>query len=111
MLIHQVALENFKSYAAATVDFAPGTVAIVGPNGAGKSSLLDAIGLVLFDCQRGTYAERLREGERKGSIRVRLSSSLDERTYDVIREFSDRHHPPLRRGRFGLDGAFWPKEL
>jgi len=90
MLIHQVALVNFKSYAKATVELAPGTVAIVGANGAGKSSLLDAIGLVLFDCQRGTYAERLREGERKGSIRVRVSSSLDERTYDVIREFSDR---------------------
>jgi len=90
MLIHQIELSNFKSYAQAVVDLMPGTVAIVGPNGAGKSSLLDAIGLVLFDSQRGTYAERLREGARKGSVRVRLSSSLDQRSYDVTREFSDR---------------------
>lgn len=90
MLIHQVVLTNFKSYAQAEVTFAPGTVAIVGPNGAGKSSLLDAIGLVLFDCQRGTYAERLHEGARKGAVQARISSSLDERTYDVRREFTDR---------------------
>ena len=90
MLIQHVALTDFKSYKHAEVHLAPGTVAIVGPNGAGKSSLLEAIGLVLFDCQRGTYAERLREGARKGSVVVRLISSLDDRSYDVRREFTHR---------------------
>ncbi|MGC9360842.1 MAG: AAA family ATPase, partial [Anaerolineae bacterium] len=90
MLIQHVSLTNFKSYRHAEVDLAAGTIAIVGPNGAGKSSLLEAIGLTLFDCQRGTYAERLREGARKGSVIVRLTSSLDERTYDVRREFTHR---------------------
>jgi DNA repair protein SbcC/Rad50 len=90
MLIQHVALTNFKSYRDAEVDLAPGTVAIVGPNGAGKSSLLEAIGLTLFDCQRGTYAERLRQGAGKGSVVVRVTSSLDERTYNVCREFTHR---------------------
>ena len=49
MLIHSLTLENVKSYTRETVEFSPGTNAIVGHNGSGKTTILEAIGFALFD--------------------------------------------------------------
>jgi exonuclease SbcC len=88
MLIHSVRLENFKSYESATVSFELGTNAIVGRNGAGKSSLLEAIGFALFDHVATTrQSDLLREGAASGSVLVTFCSSLDERRYEVERQF------------------------
>lgn len=93
MLIEQLELENFKSYAHAIIPLAPGTNAIVGANGAGKSSLLEALGFALFNVKPDgfTLANLLREGSTKeGRIVVTLYSSADERRYEVERIFTDR---------------------
>lgn len=92
MLIEQLELENFKSYAHAIVPLAPGTNAIVGANGAGKSSLLEALGFALFDVmpEKIELANLLREGSAAGRVVVTLYSSADERRYEVERRFNDK---------------------
>ncbi|MHB1317302.1 MAG: AAA family ATPase [Anaerolineae bacterium] len=88
MLIYSVRLENFKSYENAMVTFELGTNAIVGRNGAGKSSLLEAIGYAMFDHVATTrQSDLLREGASSGSVVVTFCSSLDERRYEVERQF------------------------
>jgi exonuclease SbcC len=90
MLITSLTLQDFKSYVQATFAFAPGATAIIGANGAGKSTLLEAIGFALFDYQeKGTSLGALvREGARSGRVLVGITSSFDERGYDVERCFS-----------------------
>jgi exonuclease SbcC len=89
MLIYSVRLENFKSYESATVTFALGTNAIVGNNGAGKSTLLEAIGFALFDyVPTARQSDLLREGVASGSVVVTFCSSLDDRRYEVERQFA-----------------------
>jgi exonuclease SbcC len=90
MLIVQIELQNFKSYAHAVIPVEPGTNAIVGANGAGKSSLLEAVGFCLFDASPSgfTFANMLREGAAAGHVVVTIVSSEDERLYEVERRFS-----------------------
>jgi len=92
VLIHYVELEGFKSYDKARIEFKPGANAIIGPNGAGKSSILEAIGLALFDFQPAGFklSGLLREGANSGKVVVGLTSALDERLYEVQRYFSAR---------------------
>ena len=46
MLVDQLQLAGFRSYAALDVSFPPGPQLIVGPNAAGKTNLLEAIALL-----------------------------------------------------------------
>ena len=85
MLIRSLTLENVKSYARATVEFSPGTNAIVGPNGSGKTTILEAIGFALFDHLPYSQADFVRAGQRTASVAVDFLSDYDERAYRVIR--------------------------
>ena len=85
MLIRSLTLENVKSYARATVEFSPGTNAIVGPNGAGKTTILEAIGFALFDHLPYSQADFVRGGQRSARVTVDFLSDHDERIYQVIR--------------------------
>ena len=85
MLIHSLTLENVKSYAQETVEFSPGTNAIVGHNGSGKTTILEAIGFALFDHLPYSQADFVREGQRSASVTVEFLSDYDERAYQVIR--------------------------
>lgn len=85
MQILSLSLENVKSYADATVEFTPGTNAVVGENGAGKSTILEAIGFALFDHISYNQADFVREGSRSATVTVTFVSSVDERAYQVIR--------------------------
>ena len=58
MLIHRIELTNFKSFASAIIEMAPGLTAIVGDNGAGKTAILQAIGLGAFDARPRPARER-----------------------------------------------------
>ncbi len=88
MLITHIQLTNFKSYAGVSLDFAPGTTAIIGENGAGKSSLLEAIGFVLFNYSAGNMGAFVAEGAREATIIVRMESSLDVFEYEIERRFT-----------------------
>ena len=85
MLIRSLTLENVKSYARATVEFSPGTNAIVGPNGAGKTTILEAIGFALFDHLPYSRPDFVRAGQRTARVTVDYLSDYDERAYRVIR--------------------------
>jgi len=85
MQIVQVDLENVKSYARASIAFAPGTNAICGQNGAGKSTLLEAVGFALFNYLQVTRSEFVREGEKTAVVTVHVIGA-DERLYHVVRK-------------------------
>ena len=85
MLIRSLTLENVKSYARATVEFSPGTNAIVGDNGSGKTTILEAIGFALFDHLPYSQADFVRAGQRSSRVTVTFLSDHDERIYQVIR--------------------------
>ena len=85
MLIRSLTLENVKSYERATVDFSPGTNAIVGPNGAGKTTILEAIGFALFDHLPYSRPDFVRAGQRTANVAVDFLSDYDERVYQVVR--------------------------
>jgi exonuclease SbcC len=90
MLITHIELEEFKSYRGSVLDLAPGTNAILGLNGAGKTSLLEAIGLALFDYRPSgqKLGDYVREGATAARVIVTFVSASDERLYEVERRFS-----------------------
>ncbi len=89
MLIRSLTLENVKSYERATVEFSPGTNAIVGPNGSGKTTILEAIGFALFDHLPYKRPDFVRAGQRSANVTVDFRSDYDERAYRVIRSCGD----------------------
>ncbi|MBN2470316.1 MAG: AAA family ATPase, partial [Anaerolineae bacterium] len=87
MWITKLQLSNIKSYGpdSPPILFQPGVNLIQGSNGAGKSTILEAIGLALFDSRPYNLGHFVREGERTGKITVGFVSALDEREYEVVR--------------------------
>lgn len=71
MLVCSLSLLDFRSYATADVEFAPGLTAIVGPNGHGKTNLLEAVGFAagLGSMRGAPEAALIREGADAGVIR------------------------------------------
>lgn len=72
--MHVAALEltDFRSYAVATLDLAPGTTVFLGPNGQGKTNLVEAIGYVatLGSHRVATDAPLVRAGTDRAIIRA-----------------------------------------
>lgn len=86
MQLISLELENIKSYAARTrIDLTPGLNAICGRNGSGKTTVLEAIGFALFDFLPYKQSFFVREGQRTGTVRVRLEAR-DGREYEVVRK-------------------------
>ena len=81
MQLQRIWLTDFRSYAAAELELAPGLTAVVGANGEGKTNLLEAIGyLATLRSFRGAPTEALiREGAGQAVVRAegtRLERSL-----------------------------------
>ena len=69
MRVSHVALDNFRSYRHAVVEFAPGTTVLLGSNGQGKTNLVEAVSyLSAFSSHRVSAEQAL----------VRLPLSPDE---------------------------------
>lgn len=86
MVIERVALQNVKSHEESCFDLGSGLTLIVGPNGSGKTTILEAIGLTLFDQKEYTYDELAREGARGAEITVGLHAR-DGTRHQVVRRF------------------------
>ncbi|MGD9628732.1 MAG: AAA family ATPase [Pyrinomonadaceae bacterium] len=86
MLIKRVELENIKSHISSTFEFERGSTAITGENGAGKTTIIEAIAWTLFDLLAYRKDEFVTRGAKKGSARVTIESSLDEREYVIYRD-------------------------
>jgi exonuclease SbcC len=87
MRMTRVELHNIKSYAEATIEFGPGTIAICGPNGAGKTTILEAIGFALFGfLPYRNQRDFMRAGVEESAVRVTFLSPRDECAYVVVRQ-------------------------
>lgn len=84
MKITSIDLDNIKSYRRQTIHLTDGVNAIAGHNGSGKTTILEAIGFALFDYLPYPQSAFLREGEKSGTVRVRLQLN-DGREYEVVR--------------------------
>ncbi len=85
MRLLELELKNIKSYEEATICFGPGVNGLLGKNGSGKSTILQAIGYALFNHLSPAIKDFTREGNSRGSIRVRMRSARDQLTYDIYR--------------------------
>ncbi len=85
MRLLELELKNIKAYREATIAFGPGVNGLLGRNGAGKTTILQAIGYALFNSLGPAVKDFTREGQARGSIRVRMRSARDNLTYDIHR--------------------------
>lgn len=72
MELRRLWLVDFRSYATAEVEFAPGLTAVVGQNGRGKTNLLEGLGyLATLKSFRGAPNEALvRQGQDRAVVRA-----------------------------------------
>lgn len=81
MRVTHLALEEFRGYARAEIEFEPGVTALVGANGAGKTNVLEAIHLLA----RGTSPRAHDDGEM-----VRWGATIGRAAARVRRDAIDR---------------------
>lgn len=105
MHLHQLILDNFKSHEHTVISFAPGTNAISGQNKAGKTTIVQAIGLALFDFCSGKQGDYIQEGASAASIMVELVSAADDRRYEVTRRIGGKSKWEVRDPQTGLSAA------
>jgi exonuclease SbcC len=92
MWIKGIELRNVKSHVhTGPIEFTEGVNAVSGPTGAGKTTILESIGLALFDTLPFRSQSRfIREGESTGEIVVCIIDALDEREYHIVRPIGKR---------------------
>ena len=77
MRLNHLALENYRSYAAAELHLDPGLTIVAGPNGAGKTNLLEAIFVAIAGRRHraNSDAELVRHGADFGRVRLDLGGT------------------------------------
>ena len=84
MIIKKITLDNIKSYVHEEIHFTNGINFILGANGSGKTTIIESIGLALFDFKKKSMDDMLRYNKTKGYIEVEFKAN-DGRDYRVIR--------------------------
>ncbi len=104
MHLEHLWLTNFRSYASAEVQFAPGLTAVLGANGRGKTNLLEALGyLATLKSFRGVPTEALVRAGTDRAI-VRAEGTRDQRSLLLEAELL-----PGGRGRMQLNKQRVPR--
>ncbi|MFL5885993.1 MAG: DNA replication/repair protein RecF [Thermoleophilaceae bacterium] len=93
-------LRDFRNYARADVDLAPGLTVICGPNGAGKTNLLEALyfGLTARSCRTSNEREVVKMGAAVARVEVELEAEDGRHMLEVGFE-------PGEDKRVRVDGA------
>ncbi len=75
MIIHNLKLENIRSYLNQEINFPQGSILLAGDIGTGKSSVLLAIEFALFGFMKGYVSGNslLRHGKNKGSVELKFN--------------------------------------
>jgi DNA replication and repair protein RecF len=104
MHVRHLSLTDFRSWAAADVQFEPGPAVLVGANGQGKTNLVEALGYVatLGSHRVATDAPLVRAGAQRAVVRAAVVA--DERELRVELEIT-----PGRANRAKLNGAPLPR--
>ncbi|MGL6101420.1 MAG: AAA family ATPase, partial [Fusobacteriaceae bacterium] len=87
MRIDRIHLKNFRTHKDLKLDFAPGMNLLLGQNGSGKSSVLEAIGITMFDSKfrdgNSTGKDQvIKFGEREAFIEIEFQGN-DEKVYII----------------------------
>jgi len=99
MFLETLHLVNIKSFSDATLQFSRGINIISGMNGAGKSTVIEAIGIALFDCWPAKFKDGnartgfIRRNETEG--RIELTVSVRGTSYRIECSLGERR----RRGK------------
>ena len=83
LIVREVTLRDFRSYAALELDLEPGVVLLHGPNGAGKTNLLEAlhVGTQGFSPRARRDAQMVRFGADAG--RIALAGSRGDGAFET----------------------------
>ncbi|HEU5010355.1 MAG TPA: AAA family ATPase, partial [Gaiellaceae bacterium] len=103
LIVRDVTLRDFRSYAALELELAPGVVLLHGANGAGKTNLLEAlhVGTQGFSPRARRDAQMIHFGAHAG--RVSLRGSLGEAPFEteVVLAHRDTRRAVLNGERLG----------
>jgi len=104
--VTDLALEDFRSYAEASIVFGRGMTAFVGRNGAGKTNLLEAIHLAARGDSPRAHddTELVRWAAQTGRVRVEVERAEGHRRIELVL-FSPPEGERRRPRRYMLDGA------
>ena len=85
MHLSRLALTDFRSYAAADVEFAPGVSTFTGANGQGKTNLVEAAAYVAtFGSHRvATDAPLIRHGAQRAILRAAMTSAERDNLVEI----------------------------
>lgn len=88
MYITKLALDNFRNYTHAEIDFSPATNVIYGDNAQGKTNLLEAIYLSSHakSFKNAPIREMIRQDEKKARILLSFFSKQREETLEIYLE-------------------------
>ena len=106
MRVSDLALEDFRSYAAVECAFGRGVTAFIGSNGAGKTNLLEAIHLAARGDSPRAHddTEMVRWGTQTARVRVEVDRAEGHRRVELVL-FSPPEGERRRPRRLLLDGA------
>src|SRR5436853_3828062 len=111
--IRHLALNNFRSYRAASLDADAGAVVLTGPNGAGKTNLIEAISLLApgRGLRRATLDEvAFTEGDGSWAVAAELEGALGLATLGTGIEPPTAEDAPLAR-KCRIDGEPVPSAV
>ncbi|WP_026338930.1 AAA family ATPase [Fusobacterium russii] len=93
MIIRKINLENYRSHKNTTIELSGGINLILGENGKGKSSILEAIGIVLFDINDRTGKKIgksfISYGETSATVEI-IFLGNDGREYSIKNTFHSK---------------------
>lgn len=90
MIIKRLTLTNIKSYEYEVIDFSQGINCILGLNGSGKSTIIESIGIALFNfIKTKNIGDVLRYNETKGAIEIEFVAE-NNTTYRIIRNIKKK---------------------
>ena len=79
MIIKSVKLENIKSHANTEIELHQGINSIIGSQGSGKTTILEAIGLTIFNSLSYKQNQFIRKGCKTGKIEVTIEIGKEQK--------------------------------